>query len=240
MAEYFFPLSRREEIAEDTLAFTFDTRGSGFSFRAGQHVDLTLIDPPATDAEGNNRTFSIASSPNEPASILIATRMRPTAFKNSLKIVPLGTRVKVAGPMGSLALHRDAARPAVMLAGGIGITLMRSMVIWAAEERLPHRIYLFYSNRTPQASAFLKDLESAQEENKNFTLVATITDSHDSDWKHESGRIDETTMKKSVPDLARAIFYLAGPPVMVGAMLGILARLDVDGDNIKTEEFTGY
>jgi len=82
MAEYFFPLSRREEIAEDTLAFTFDTRGSGFSFRAGQHVDLTLIDPPATDAEGNNRTFSIASSPNETASILIATRMRPTAFKN--------------------------------------------------------------------------------------------------------------------------------------------------------------
>lgn len=113
-------LLNRVEIAEGTMALYFE-KPSGFDFKPGQSSDLTLIDPPETDAEGNVRTFSIASAPFEDQ-LMFATRMRDTAFKRSLKRVPLGTPVKMESPMGSFTLHKNSAKPAVFLAGGIGVT----------------------------------------------------------------------------------------------------------------------
>ena len=89
-------LTRSEEVAERTMAFHF-TRPSGFEFRAGQSVDVTLIDPPETDAEGNTRAFSIVSPPFEDH-LTIATRMRDSAFKRVLRQAAQGLEVRVEGP----------------------------------------------------------------------------------------------------------------------------------------------
>jgi len=97
---------------------------------------VTLSDPPETDAEGNTRTFSIASSPFE-NELVFTTRMRDTAFKRSLKKVPLGTKVKIAPATGSFRLHKNVGKPAVFLAGGIGITPFLSIVRQADRDRLP-------------------------------------------------------------------------------------------------------
>ena len=160
MTEHLFALKDRREVAEGTMAFWFDTSGSGFAFEAGQNADFTLIDPPKTDAEGNVRTFSFASSPHHRDFFMIATRMRPTAFKDSLRSVPLGTKLKVEGPNGNMVLHEDPSKPAVLFAAGIGITPFRGMLEWATERKLAHRFVLFYSNRTPALTAFLEDLET--------------------------------------------------------------------------------
>jgi len=48
----------RQEVAERTVAFHFE-RPSGWTFKAGQFLDMTLTSPPETDAEGNKRGFSI-------------------------------------------------------------------------------------------------------------------------------------------------------------------------------------
>src|ERR1019366_830350 len=93
MADQSSTLMRREEVAEGTMAFHFE-KPSGFSFRAGQFADVTLIDPPETDAKGNTRTFSIASPPFA-EELVFTTRMRNTAFKRSLKKVPLTAEVKI-------------------------------------------------------------------------------------------------------------------------------------------------
>ncbi|MGQ0750481.1 MAG: FAD-dependent oxidoreductase, partial [Betaproteobacteria bacterium] len=102
------------------MAFYF-SRPPGFRHQAGQSLLLTLLDPPETDGEGDARNFTIASAPHEPE-LMIATRMRDTAFKRVLKTAPIGTTVSMDGPNGEMVLHDDAARPAVFLAGGIGIT----------------------------------------------------------------------------------------------------------------------
>jgi ferredoxin-NADP reductase len=81
-------LLSRSSVAEGTMAFHF-AKSSGFAFKAGQAADLTLLDPPETDSEGNIRTFSIASPPFEDK-LTFATRMRDTAFKRSLKVAPVG------------------------------------------------------------------------------------------------------------------------------------------------------
>ncbi len=81
------------EVAEGTMAFHFE-KPPGFDFRPGQSANLTLLNPPETDSEGNVRTFSVASAPFEDQ-LMFATRMRDTAFKRSLMKVPLGTAVKM-------------------------------------------------------------------------------------------------------------------------------------------------
>ncbi|MGF7183273.1 hypothetical protein [Tunturiibacter psychrotolerans] len=96
MPSYRIKLSGSEEIAEGTMAFHF-TRPAGFEFQAGQTMDITLIDPPETDAEGNVRTFSIASPPFEDQ-LMITTRMRDTAFKRVLRRARPGLEVNIQSP----------------------------------------------------------------------------------------------------------------------------------------------
>jgi ferredoxin-NADP reductase len=235
-----FALKDCREVAEGTTAFWFDTSGADFAFEAGQNADFTLVDPPKTDAEGNTRTFSFASSPDHRDSFMIATRMRPTAFKDSLRSLPPGTAVRVTGPNGNMLLHEDADRPAVFLAGGIGITPFRAMLEWATERRLSHRIDLFYSNRTPAATAFLQDLEGWASRNPNLRIFPTVTQSKDAGWRYETGRIDEAMLRRHVSDLSRPIYYLAGPPSAVMGLRKLLLDQGVRRDAIRLESFSGY
>jgi ferredoxin-NADP reductase len=160
---YSLKLKSRSEVAERTLEFRFD-KLDGMEFRAGQFMDLTLLDPPETDAEGNTRGFSINSAPDE-RELIFTTRLRDTAFKRVLEAMPLGTEIKLEGPFGDLMLHNKASRPAVFLAGGIGVTPFRSLVRWAAHQHLPHRIFLFDSNRRPEDAPFLDEMRDLAKEN---------------------------------------------------------------------------
>ena len=240
MTKYLLALKDRQEVAKDTMAFWFDTLGSGYTFRAGQNAHFVLVDPPETDGEGNGRTLSFATSPNDQGSFTVATRMRDTAFKRALRAIPIGTKVKVSAPMGSFTLHRDSSRPAVFLAGGIGITPISSIIGWATEERLRHNLYLFYSNRTPEEAAFVDRLENWMRQNPNFKFIPTVTASRNGSWGGEFGRIDREMLVKYVPEIRGPLYYLAGPPGMVAAMRQLLDDMGVSEDSIKTEEFAGY
>ena len=240
ISTHIVPLTKREDVAEGTMAFHF-AKPEDFQFRAGQSVDLTLLDPSETDAEGATRTFSLASAPFEDH-LMIATRMRDTAFKRVLRKVPLGLQVKIDGPGGSFVLHRKPEKPAILLAGGIGITPFRSVIRQAAHESAPHQIYLFYSNRRPEDAPFLDALASAAKQNSNFHFVGTMTEIEKSrrEWKGETGFIDKNMLTKHLPALQGGIYYVAGPPAMVAAMRSMLVEADVDEDDIRTEEFSGY
>ncbi len=234
------PLQARREVAEKTMAFEFQ-KPSGWTFIAGQFVDITLPNPSQTDSEGNKRGFSVASAPYEEI-IMITTRMRDTAFKRALKSEPLESLATIEGPFGDLTLHNNAARPAVLLTGGIGVTTFRSIVFQAAYLKLPHRIMLFYSNRRPEDAAFLNELQSLQQTNPNYTLVATMTDMKDSKqpWDGETRQIDAELLAEYTDATRDAIYYITGPPGMVKGLQTMLARTGVHSDDIRVEEYTGY
>jgi ferredoxin-NADP reductase len=240
MATHQVRLKSRREIAEGTMAFHFE-KPPGFAFKAGQALSWTLVDPPETDAEGNTRNFSIASAPGE-ADLMIATRMRDSAFKRALKTMPLGTEVRIVGPFGALTLHQNTARPAIFLAGGIGITPFRSMLWQAAEQKLPHHLLLFYSNRRPEDAAFLDEMEELEKENSNYKFIGTMTEMAGSNrgWRGETGYINQEMIAKYIGDLAAPIYYIAGPPKMVEAMQKALGDAGVASDDVRAEEFAGY
>jgi ferredoxin-NADP reductase len=233
-------LISRELVAERTMAFRF-AKPADWTYRAGQFVDITLLDPPETDAEGNTRGFSISSAPSENV-IMITTRLRDTAFKRVLQRMSLGSLVKVEGPFGDLRLHH-ADRPAVLLAGGIGITPFRSILI----ERigaggLPYRVVLFHANRRPEDAAFADEFRRLERTDPNLIFVPTMTALAGSmqTWAGERGHIDIAMLRRHLDGVVDPIFYVAGPPGMVQALRTTLVTSGVDEDNIRTEEFTGY
>jgi len=231
-------LSKRE-IASGTMQFTF-SKPKDFTFRAGQFCDMTLINPPETDDEGNVRGFSIVAAPFED-NISIATRMRDTAFKRVLKNMSEGSEIKFDAPYGSFTLHNNTAKPAVFIIGGIGVTPVRSMIAQATHDKTDHKMTLIHSNKTPDDAPFKDDFQKLASANPNFTFVPVASESAPDNFTGERGYVTADLIKKYVGDFSDTIFYLSGPAGMVKAMREILVNeLKADEDNIRTEEFSGY
>src|SRR6266568_7068469 len=241
---YEVALKEKKQLAEGTIAFVFE-KPNGFHFQAGQHIRMTLMNPPETDSEGNRRFFSLANSPQE-QDLVIALRMRDTAFKRVLERMPIGDKVRIEillkSPHGSFTLHDDPSPPAVFLIGGIGIVPAFSLIKDATERKLPHPLFLFYSNRRPEDAPFLDELEHLAKQNPSFTLIATMTRPEESasSWQGETGHIDHSLLERYVDDLTSPIYYIAGLPEMVSAMKTVLIDSGVRAKNIHTEEFTGF
>jgi ferredoxin-NADP reductase len=232
-------LVSRDLVADGTMAFRF-AKPSDWTYRAGQFVDITFLHPPETDAEGNTRGFSISSAPSEDV-IMITTRLRDTAFKRVLRTMPLGTGVRIEGPFGDLRLHH-AARPAVVLTGGIGITPFRSILVEAiASGGLPYRVVVFDANSRPGAAPFLDELSQLADRDPNLGFVPTMSDlGPGAMWDGERGRIDGPMLERHLAGVDGPIYYLTGPPGMVHGLRTMLVDRGVDEDDIRTEEFTGY
>jgi ferredoxin-NADP reductase len=244
LVSYEVALKDKKQIAEGTYAFVFE-KPEELRFKAGQHVRITLINPPETDEEGNSRFFSFASTLQE-TDLTFAMRMRDTAFKRVLSRMQIGDKVKIEKrldvPHGSFALHDDTSIPAVFLIGGIGIVPAFSMIRDAIERKLPHTIFLFYSNRRPEDAPFLDELENLAGQNPSFKLIATMTKPEKSgkSWGGETGYIDQAMLKRNVDDLKSPIYYIAGLPDIVSAMRTLLKDSGVSEENIRSEEFSGF
>lgn len=229
----------RENVADRTMAFHF-SKPPGFRFKAGQAIDVILADGASAGATGRH-AFSVVSAPfqNE---LVVATRMRDSAFKRTLKSLTIGRSVQIEGPFGSLILHNNRARPALLIAGGIGITPFVSMLRQAAQDGLQQHLLLLYANRRPEDVAFLDELQRLSAANARVRLVATMTQMASSaqQWHGETRPIGEELLASLVGGLVAPICYVAGPPAMVSAARQALNRAGIDDDDIRSEDFHGY
>jgi len=222
------------------MAFQFE-RPRNFLFKAGQFVDLALLGARGYASDGLIHTFSIASSPSA-EEIVVATRMRDTAFKRALSTLAIGVDVRLKGPMGSFTLHNNVSRPAVFLAGGIGIAPFLSMISSTAPNKAHPPISLFYANRYFEDAPFIDTLREFESSTGSFRFVPTLTRAGKvpREWKGETGHISPEMLSRHVSTLQHSICYVAGPPNMVLAARLALDEAGVSEDDIRTEEFAGY
>jgi len=240
MPPYKVTLQANKAVCAGTTAFYFE-KPEGFEFEAGQFADFTLLTAPGADLKGNTRTLSIASAPYE-KNLMVAMRLRATAFKRTLNSLPVGAELLLQGPYGWMTLPRNGARPAVLLAGGIGVTPFRSVIWNAAESLSPRRILLFYSVRVPEEAAFLEELQEMERYNGRYKLICTVTQPEKvrTPWRGETGRISIEMLSKWIPDLNVPIYYIAGPPGMVTGVRQMLIGAGIAEEDIRAEEFAGY
>ena len=232
-------IKEKREVAKGTLLVVFDLLGEEVDFEPGQYFWVTLLDPPYDDEKGPRRHISVVTSPNERGVLGLCTRLRDTAFKRSLAEMPVGAEVDVEQPKGDFVLPDDTDRPYVFIAGGIGITVFRCMLRYIAEEELPHRVTLVYSNRDRESTAFLDELARARAGEPEPPLVLTMTD--DPAWDGESRRIDADLLRDHLGDELESLTYLiAGPPAMVEGVSRRCEAAGVPDEQVKAGKFSGY
>jgi ferredoxin-NADP reductase len=232
-------IKEKREVAIGTLLVTFDLLGEEVDFKPGQYFFVTLPDVGHEDERGLRRHITVVTSPNEKGVLGLATRMRDSAFKRTLGELPVGTEVEVEQPKGDFGLPDDTSRPLVFIAGGIGITVFRSMLRHIREEQLPYRVTLIYSNRDRESTPFLDELRELERELPGFRLVLTMT--QDSGWDGETRKVDAQFIKDHLEgNLQQYTFLVAGPPAMTEAVEKALEAAGIDGENVAAERYSGY
>lgn len=188
----------------------------GFSFYAGQYLDYEL--------NGDTRAFTISASPSEEF-LMLTTKKGQSEFKKALAKIKAGDEVKTSHPAGTFIL--DESSPAVLIAGGIGITPFRSMIKYAFDQKLTTPITLIYLNSNNNF-LFKKELENWKQNLPNLTIIYynSTTSGH---LNHKSLIINH-----------KSIYYLAGSHSFVNDMEKILIDAEVDETNIRYDRFDGY
>ncbi len=232
-------VKEKREVAKGTLLVLFDLLSEEVDFIPGQYFWVTLLDPPYDDARGPRRHFSIVTSPNERGVLGFCTRLRDSAFKRSLVELPVGADAGVEEPKGSFLLPQETDQPYVFIAGGIGITVFRSMLRYIAEENLPHRVTLIYSNHDRDSAPFLDELTELEQARPNVRLVLTMT--HDPSWNGETRRVGAEMLRDHLSDDLPSYAYLvAGPPPMVDGIGETLQSAGVPEERVSADRFSGY
>ena len=232
-------LTDRQIIAENTLEFVL-RRPDGFEFKAGQHVNVKLTELLFDDKKAGRRTFTIASAPSE-KKLVFATRRTGSGFKRTVEEGPQRQSVEMVGPSGNMI--RDESRPAVFIAGGIGITPFRCMIADAVYRQLKQPMMLLYSNGYVSSIAYFDFFVGlAQKHSDVFTHIQTVTkdDPKNDAWSGERRRINSDFITEYVPDLSAVTFYVCGPPAMVNALTETLKKENVSQEHILSESFWGY
>jgi ferredoxin-NADP reductase len=232
-------IKEKTEVAKGTLMVVFDLLGREVEFIPGQYFWVELPDAGYSDDRGLRRHISIVTSPNDRGVLGLATRLRDSAFKRTLAELPVGAEVDVEDPKGDFHLPEDTSKDYVFIAGGIGITIFRSMLKYIAEENVPYRITLLYSNRDRESTAFFDELQEREREIEGLKVVFTMTE--DRGWEGESRRIDADFVRDNVEgDLAGHTYIVSGPPGMVNGVADALEGEGVPEEQVIRSRFAGY
>jgi len=205
-----------------------------FRFRPTQFTWLQLDTAEGPDA----RPMSLATSPTRPR-LEYAVRESDSAYKRAFAALRPGDPVFVAGPIGDFVL--DEKRPAVLVAGGIGITPLKGMAEYATDKGLSLPIRLVYSSRTQADIVYEPELAVLERQNPHFRIVHTLTrEPEGSSWRGRTGRITANLLKETADGLTRPLYYVCGTPAMVDATLDQLAEMGLTEDDVRIEAFRGY
>ena len=222
-----FALIATKQEANDTFSFIFAPE-EPLQWKAGQLLRYVL-NHPNPDDRGVERFFSIASAPHE-EHVMLTTRFasKSSSFKKALKNLRRGDAVEAHDLEGDFVVdHRK--KTFVFIAGGIGITPFRAILLDLEHNKKPLNVQLLYANRDNDFP-YRKELEALRRRHPEFRI----------DYVVSPNRIDEKSIPQLVPDIQKPMFYVSGPEPMVESMDKTLKKIGVSKKRIKNDFFPGY
>lgn len=202
----------------------------GFSCQAGQYMLLwpepsgSLVHP-LSFSDGPQKDF-----------LEFTKRMTGSVYCQALEELQPGDQITAKGPLGSFSAA-GISNSIVCIAGGIGITPIRSILADLAHKHDLRPVTLIYGNADESDIAFEKELTALAL--PAFRLVH-ILQKNSSRLQAHAGFINAEIIRAEVNDIASSTFLISGPPVMVKAVENQLASLDIKPEQIRTDRFLGY
>lgn len=211
-------LSTRAE-AGNIKTFVFD--GTGFSWVPGQYQTYVLPQAGEND-DARKRYFTIASAPHE-GTINISTRVSASPFKQTLDALQPGETIEATGIEGDFTWDGD--EPVVFVAGGIGVTPFRSMLLERVAKGEPINAFLVYFGRDDDF-AFRDEFDKLAQDHQEFAVKYVVGE-----------RVSAENILAHAPLAKQRTLYLSGPEAMVDA---VGEELTAQGVTLKQDWFPGY
>ncbi len=233
---------RVERIVEETHDVrTFrlvTTDGSPLPFEAkpGQYLNLALT----IDGKRVRRSYTLASSPHHRDHCEITVKRAPDGYASQHlhDAVREGDVLSVSAPAGRFVFEGDGAKQVVLLAGGVGITPLMSMVRSLVERGWDGEIHLVFAVRSAGDVIFREELAELAGRHPKLRVTVTLSqEPAESDWSGARGHISAELLQRVVPTLAAGPVYLCGPDPMMTAMRALLTELGVAEADVHTEAF---
>ena len=207
-------------------------RPEGFEFKAGQFLTVRL----RADGKEHVRCYSISSSPAVRGYFEISVKRIGLVSGALHATIRPGVLLTVRHPAGSFLYPSDDERPLLLLAGGIGITPLMSMLRHAVESESTRPVTLVYSVRRVEDIAFHDELSLFSKRHEHVRIVIAVSDGAPGPG-HFPGRISESLLTALVPDVTHAVCLTCGPAPMMEAMVAMLTSLGVPKSQIRFEVF---
>ncbi len=196
------------------------SRPEGFPFTAGQFLTVRL----RTDGRDLVRCYSISSAPEATGYLEISVK-RQGVVSNALHAgLRTGSLLAVRPPAGGFVYPGHDDRPLVLLAGGIGITPLLSMLRHAVLAEPTRPVTLLYCARSEGDFAFRDELHAIGRRHPQVRvcLAASRAASQPNVYP---GRIDEALIRSAAPDVAHGLALLCGPQAMIDELTAVLGRM---------------
>jgi glycine betaine catabolism B len=210
---------------------------------SGQYLTLALM----ISGKRVNRSYTIASSPTRNGSCEISVKRAVDGYASHYlhDEVVEGSRLKVSAPGGRFVFAGGEEKRVVLIAGGVGITPMMSVVRSLTDRCWPGEIFLLFSVRTAADIVFGEELRQLQSRFPTLHVRVTLTaastapadSAHPVDPSHATGHITAQMISELVPGLSRGPVLLCGPEAMMVAMRTIVVQLGVPDAEVLEEAF---
>lgn len=232
-------LKEKIQIAPDIYHFVF-TPSKKLDFLPGQFMEWTLRHS-RPDNRGNRRFLTIASSPTE-EDIAIGVKFydKSSTYKKALLAMNEGDEIMAGMLAGEFVLPNNPNIKLVFIAGGIGITPFRSMIKYLTDTNQKRQVTLLYASLTPQEVVYEEVFDEARNKIGIKTVYYVDDLNNFPNWKGKVGKINKDSIVEEVPDYKERAFYISGPPSMVSTFRGILIKMGVPNNQIKTDYFPGF
>lgn len=240
MANFSLTFKNKVQVADGTWSFIFE-KPADFVFEAGQYVALVLPRLVAPDKRGPVRSLSICSAPSE-ADLVFSVRITDSGFKQTLMALEPGEIAQATKPIGHFTLaHAADGKRIVFLAGGIGVTPIRSILVESANANLDRPFSFFYSNRMMKDAAFHEELKALVLPNYQYVTTFSQETLPCTGTNEERGYICEDMLRKylSAEEIADSWYYLVGAPAFIEAMEKMLVEMGVAKERFVNDPFTG-
>jgi ferredoxin-NADP reductase len=243
-----------EDAAQTQCSFYLEpTDGQALPpFKPGQFLTFSLLLPAevGTTACGLTRCYSLSDSPSPNHYRVTVKRVAAPAEPAGLPAgaasnyfhdhVHAGATLQLRAPAGHFHLDDQSLIPVVLVAGGIGITPMVSMLRWCAQHQPERPVHLYYGVRNSAEHAYKAALEDMARQLPQLQLHAVYSkplpeDREALDFQHR-GHVDMALLKQTLPRGVHQ-FYICGPAAMLESLVPGLTAWGVASTDIHFEAF---
>src|SRR5215467_10501506 len=224
----------REERGDSWTVVLRPDGHRGFRFRPGQFGWLTMGHTPF---KITGHPFSFSSSAAVDDGRVEMTIRNLGDFTGEIGNVPVGQRVYLDGPYGAFTIDRNPADMHVLIAGGVGITPMMSMIRTLADRGDKRPVILLYGSKDWDSITFREELEALKGRLK-LTVVHVLSDPP-AGWTAERGYIDAEMFRRHLPPpYDKHEYFICGPNVMMDAIEKALGELGVPVSKYHSERYS--